>query len=743
MKVVARVVSCVFVFVFVFGGGCITDRVLVEGDEGTVVADAAVVERAKQKTAQLRHLPFSREVPIDVMTVEQLEEWLNRYYDDYKVVLKRQDYFHHKMGILPASRDTASTWKGFLGGFAGGVYDDERVAPDGTKGTMILVQDYAWWSKVQLDLIGVITGVDMAYEVFLAHELTHALQDQHFHLDALLDDVSNADVRMVQKTLLESEANIMGMAHFTGMRLNTVAERKAFFVFLRYNNLFNAPLLTAAAGKTPSFFSKQTFAQYELGLDWVEGRLDDGEWKQRIDGVGEGAAAELALAYARVPGTNGAMPASTEQLLFADKRSDPPLLLPMLAVDENKRWAPLPHAARSNGDVFGALALKHWTEDQKFSFNDDVARGWGGDRYDVFVDDDDSPVLLWRFIGDSDEDAAEIAAAVFDRFGRSLGEGRFVVAGAGTDRVTATIAVAPDEKRFVRTTRAERLRVERRGARVVVVNGVSDDVDLDGLTDALFDATVATGTDLHTRTVTSQALIEQLEQSFTQLPKAPELGLVDRAVLPARTMSFRLGVARFSFREDTNEASSFVGGDVEARWGVRDWLELSLPGAFTLHQSAGPFTLAVGVAPGSVPIFDPLVGTWSGRIAATASWQTSTTLLQAQLEAQPRGSFADVAGFADPVQMRAGASLRPLPQLVVSPGFSFSPGDSDEEFGDAVEFGGVVERGFVDEPLVEVEVVPGLMAYWSGVWRCRVDGERFKGLTLVEQKHALGLLLYF
>ena len=111
---------------------------------------------------------------------------------------------------------------------------------------------------------------------------------------------------MVQKTVLESEANVMGMAHFTGMHLDDVATRKSFFAFLRYNNLFNAPILTALAGKTPSFFSKQTFAQYELGLDWVEARLDDGEWKLHVDGDGQGAQAELALAYARVPGTPGA-----------------------------------------------------------------------------------------------------------------------------------------------------------------------------------------------------------------------------------------------------------------------------------------------------------------------------------------------------------------------------------------------------------------------------------------------------
>lgn len=754
------------VFLWAVCAGCITDRVLVARDQadGSVVydVDAAVVEQAKKKTTQLRHLPFLRDVPIDVLTVPQLEEWLNRYYDDYKVALKRQDYFYHKMGILPPARDTASTWKGFLGGFAGGVYDDDRVGKDGNKGTMILVQDYAWWSKVQLDAIGVITGVDLAYEVFLAHELTHALQDQHFHLDELLDDVGNDDVRMVQKTVLESEANVIGMAHFAGMDLDTFADRKAFFGFLRYNNLFNAPILTAVSGKTPSFFSRQTFAQYELGLSWVEARLDDGEWQRFVKGKGEGASAELALAYARVPGTPGALPASTEQLLFSDKALDPPLVLPRLVLDEERRWAPLPGAVRSSGDVFGALALKHWLE-RPFAGADDVARGWGGDRYDVFVDDDDSPILLWRLLGDTDDDASEIAAALTARIARSVGEDRFIVdEGGSADRVLARVTPAADERRLVRTTRPERVLVERRGRQVVVVNGVDDEVDLPALVEALFAETVTAHNDDEdgaARARRSADLLLNLEKSFAALPARAESWVGDRLLLPARTMAFRVGVARFAFDDPAkdNDEADFIIGDIEARWGVRENLELSLPGGVTLHSArrAGPFHLAIGLAPGALPFLDPWSGTWSGRVVTTASWEAPSLALQLQAEARPRFAVAQVfdpgietgAAFMngdDDVIFTVGLSLRPLPQLVVAPSIAFEDVGSDGGFdADVVRIGGVVQRGFVDAPLVELEVVPGLMAYWASSWGCRVDGQRFKGLTLVEQRQAVGLLLYF
>ena len=82
------------------------------------------------------------------------------------------------------------------------------------------------------------------------------------------------------------------MSHFLGMDLEQLATRKSFFLFMRYNNLLNGPLLLALSGRTPSYFAKQAFAQYELGLSFVEKKLDDGGMD------------ELSRAYVRLPGEN-------------------------------------------------------------------------------------------------------------------------------------------------------------------------------------------------------------------------------------------------------------------------------------------------------------------------------------------------------------------------------------------------------------------------------------------------------
>ncbi|MCC7108563.1 MAG: hypothetical protein IT382_04705, partial [Deltaproteobacteria bacterium] len=232
------------------------------GDDGRQAVSRPDFQRVERTTEQVRRLPFRREVPAEVMTVEELKAWFDRYADARKAELAKEDRLYHRLGILPPTLSTAEAYKGFLADFVGGIYDDGAER-------MVLVSDYAWWAKAQQEAIGALTGIDWAYEVFLVHELVHALQDQHFGLaDQLRGGVydDNDDAAFVRKTILETDANVAGMAHFFGMDLSRFAVRKAFFLYLRYNNLLSGPLMQALSGKTPSYFKKQGLSQYELGL---------------------------------------------------------------------------------------------------------------------------------------------------------------------------------------------------------------------------------------------------------------------------------------------------------------------------------------------------------------------------------------------------------------------------------------------------------------------------------------------
>ncbi len=726
------------------GVGCITDRVLVTDASGAVVVNEDVVKRAKARTEQARALPFRRDVPLEVLTVAELETWLNRYYDGYQVSLARQDRFFHKLGIMAPTRDTASVWKGFVGGFAGGIYDDSRPGPDGGRGTMLLISDYAWWAKVQLDLFGLITGVDYAYEVFLVHELTHALQDQHLQLGRLLEGGDDDDKRMVRKAIIESEANVIGMAHFAGVDLSQAAPRTGFFLFQRYNNLLNGPTMAALSGRTPSFFARQGFSQYELGLGFVEERLNAGDW-QRFNGDGDSNPLdELSRAAVRVPGTDGAYPESTEQLLFPWKRGAnpdrpvaiaplPPDEVPDAVPDEDATEAAAAPVRRFRGltvldsGVFGALALKHWIEGPLQVGAEPVVDGWGGDRYELLVDDDDETLLFWRLLGDSDDDAGQIRRALVDRLRAAHGPAvRLAVARDDDIAFSAVVAPAPDERRFIRTTRPEHLSIERRGRAVVVILGLKASAPLGPMVDDLFALCVpgqASADDDARRRQVAEDLEATLQETLSTRRAPTAASLHGQLVLPARTMALRLGAqARTGVAEadDGRPDTTIVVPEVEARWGVRPFLELSVPLAATVHADMGPFMVATGIQPRAMPIFAPLEAPWSARAVLTASWAVGDLGAAFQFESAPQGFLDAVdAGTAD-VAARAGVIMRPVPWLVLQP--AVEVGESARSLGggagplraDTLRLGGVLQRGFVDAPLAEVDIVAGLRLTMSG-----------------------------
>lgn len=688
--------------------GCVGDRILLQGDGGKAVASRPAFERVERTTEALRRLPFSSEVPADVMTVAELKAWFDRYAEARKTELAKEDRLYHRLGILPPTLSTAEAYKGFLADFVGGVYDD------GAK-RMVLVSDYAWWAKAQQDAIGAVTGIDWAYEVFLVHELVHALQDQHFDLAEQLtggvyDD--NDDAAFVRKTILETDANVVGMAHFLGMDLSRLAVRKAFFLFLRYNNLINGPLMQLLAGRTPSYFAKQGFSQYELGLSFVEGKLD------------RGGQEELSRAYLRVPGEAGALPESTEQLLWPKKLARASLDRPIVLARLSAPPASTPGATAISSNVFGALSFKHWLESLLGGLEADlVADGWGGDRYDLF-DEEGSALLLWRTTWDSEDDARQFADAYVRAVPRRYGER----AGArqGQDDVARfVVPAAPDENKKVRTIREEVVHVERRGKHVLVIEGAREE-HVEALVAEGFAALVAVP-----RAESDRARIADkargLERHLERLPPTrPRPDLPERLFLPARLMAFRTG-AGLGVVEDASGPMLFPVADSELRWGFRPGFELALPLALSTELRSPVGQTVLGLRPRWHP---PLVLETDVQLGHALSFGDDL-LVAAQLGAQRVGLAQTTRSAA------AGALLRPFAQLVLAPGAALVDGGAA---GRRVFFGGALTRGFGAQPLVEVEIVEGLFLYETSLVGFDL---KERGLRLAVQTHVLGALLYF
>lgn len=701
-------------------GGCISDRILVPdarttADGGGMRAEPRQLARVEDETAQRRRLPFLKDVPADVMTVQGLRDWFDRYAEARKVALAKEDLFLHRVHILPPTLSTAQAYKGFLADFVGGVYDD-------SKKRMILISDYAWWSKVQQDAVGVMTGIDWAYEVFLAHELVHALQDQHFGLGDMLrggvyDD--NDDAAFVRKTILETDANVVGMSHFLGMDLEQLATRKSFFLFMRYNNLLSGPLMMALSGKTPSYFAKQSFAQYELGLSFIEGKLDLGGMDA------------LSRSYLRVPGTPGALPESTEQLLWPRKMRaasdgtdtlDPPKALRRLT----SAPASLPGSSLVLTNVFGALSFKHWLEKLRGPLEANaVADGWGGDRWDI-VDDAGHSVLVWRTTWDSEGDAREFAREYESTVPVRYGE-RVVRRVDAEGRVVFDVPAAPKEERFVRTGRDELVTIERRGVDVLVLEGAVPSAHA-ALSDEMWgELKIVDKPPVDAARLAQKA--EALERNIGALPPALERpGLLGRLFLPARTMAVRMGTGiGVDVDPPPGLEPLFLVNDSELRWGFRPGLELSLPLALSTELMS--------------PVGQTIAGVSLGSLFPSLSFSVHTghaVQLGDDLALVAQAGLDDLNSAFTSTRFAAGALMRPAPFLVVAPGVARA---EDHAGGEAtVIIGSALRRGFSTSPLLEVEVVDGLFIYES---TSLFFDQRPRGLSLRAHTHALGLLLYF
>jgi len=201
------------------------------------------------------------------------------------------------------------------------------------------------------------------YEITLAHELTHALEDQRFKLD--LESSSSDDAGLANLALVEGSATAV---------MFTYAER----YFTSEQSLGGVlSSLGQDTGDLPPFIEAQLIFPYVQGQEFIKRLYAAGGW-----GV-------VDAAYRFRP------PASSEQIMHPDK---------YLAVEQpdKVRLHASPGAGwrRVVGGTWG-----EWATGQLVG--NEAATGWGGDRYELWqrgsddcsapCRDRDALVMRWRW----------------------------------------------------------------------------------------------------------------------------------------------------------------------------------------------------------------------------------------------------------------------------------------------------------------------------------------------------------
>jgi hypothetical protein len=239
---------------------------------------------------------------------------------------------------------------------------------------------------------------DVIGEMLLAHELTHALQDQHFGLEKSLDAVKNNDDReLALKAVAEGDAMIAGYAYVSG-RMDTVVADALADDLKDLQQVFLAQTKNAPEGLSiPLVF------QYSQGTRFVAEAYRRGGWN---------AVNKL---YANPP-------QSTHQVIhptYYFDRPEKPVQISMAGYEKV-----MPGWIKADQDTYGELLLRIILERNLGKRATDVALSaqWAGDQM-LILKQGRGVTVLWMIAFGDPYNASHFAVVYETILDRLLGDG--------------------------------------------------------------------------------------------------------------------------------------------------------------------------------------------------------------------------------------------------------------------------------------------------------------------------------
>jgi len=330
-------------------------------------ANAALYAQIEAQTAAIRELDPLRDVARKVLDEEGLrahvQELLDNELDTPEAAAGER--LLKAMGLIPQDANLKELYEETLSSQIAGQYDTEDEL---------------------MYIISKSGEIGPSEQITYAHEFVHALQDQHFDLDAYLgDETDQSDRQAARAALVEGDATLV-MTYWAQQHL-TPAELAEVVRSLD-------PEAQAILDRMPKIISESLLFPYQAGLTLVLGEQLRGGW-------------EAVNAMFADP------PASTEQVLHPEKYAarEAPVIIAFPADLATRLGAGWAVAAQ---DTLGEFTLDVWLRDVGGA-SDGVAAGaaagWGGDRIALVEGPSGAYGVAFRSAWDTTGDADEFAAA--------------------------------------------------------------------------------------------------------------------------------------------------------------------------------------------------------------------------------------------------------------------------------------------------------------------------------------------
>lgn len=344
-----------------------------------------------RRVAALRGLRF-RQIPVPkVVSTDALGQILTREYRRPRVRIQNrenQDVLD-LLGLLGAGDDLQKTLEGSADIVAG--------AYDPASRRLYIVGDATLSSRA-------------VAEITLAHELTHALEDQVFGLPDL--ERVSGDRALAEQAFVEGSATALmtdyASAHISvGDLLGAVSD----------------PAITGdkSFAALPRVLREQLLFAYLKGQRLINGLREAGRGSWNVVDVGY----------------RSHLPRSTEQVLhpLAYLHDEGPLAVALPPVSPGPGWQ------EGDSGTLGELQTSEMLEvGNSDAMAAKAAAGWGGDRYQVWRKGRQTAIFLrWRW--DTNEDAAEFEKALL-----AYRDARDVPLGLNRNRTVEDLAIAPTRR---------------------------------------------------------------------------------------------------------------------------------------------------------------------------------------------------------------------------------------------------------------------------------------------------------
>lgn len=334
-------------------------------DETCKIADTAITD-----ASTIRKLKIRKSVPCFVHDKDKVKGYLLHAIETKIPAqkLKMEEVVYKALGLLPAGFDYQKGIVDLYLGQIGGYYD-----PEGKHFVM------AGWLPA------------MMQTTVAVHELTHALQDQHFNLETFMDEKRlSGDELMARSALVEGDATAVMLDYARGLVGQPGIEKEKDVESIMLQNLISSSLV-AGMSNVPQSLQMMLIFPYTSGLRFAHALLESGSY------------AAIDKAFKRPP-------RSTEEILHPQKylsaqadfeKFDPQSLRPKeVSTSISSSYQD------SLGEFVISTLLAGGTVDKNVAAL--AAAGWAGDEVAVFDDTAAAKrYVVWKTKWDSASDAEE------------------------------------------------------------------------------------------------------------------------------------------------------------------------------------------------------------------------------------------------------------------------------------------------------------------------------------------------